>query len=84
MLYSPQEHTELTPQHYTNLIATGYRYMEFLGYLDSEEAVGMMFLLFKPLRLKPEGLELLEIDAPMIRNMVHNNPGAAIFIEKDY
>ena len=84
MQYVPAEHAELTPQHYENLMATGYRYMEFMGYLEVEDPVGLILVLYKPIRLKTDGQDLLSIDAPVIKNLVYNNPSMAIFIEKNY
>lgn len=59
MQYSADQYVELTPQHYVNLIATGFRYMEFLGYLEAEEQVGMILALYRPVRLKGEGQDFI-------------------------
>ncbi|HRO43206.1 MAG TPA: hypothetical protein PL009_10255 [Flavipsychrobacter sp.] len=84
MNLSLKDHVELTPQHYENLVATGYKYMEFIEYLETPEAVGMLLVLYKPIRLKTDGQELIEIDDPMILNLVYSNSSIAIFIQKDY
>jgi hypothetical protein len=84
MRYSEHEHTELTPQHYENLVATGYKFMEFLCYLETEQETGMILTLYKPLRLELSGQNVLPIDDPMIRNLMYANPSIAIFIERDY
>jgi|GEM_PF-3195320 len=84
MQYSADQHVELTPQHYVNLIATGFRYMEFLGYLEAEEQVGMILALYRPVRLKGEGQDFISIEDPLVKNLVYTNESIAIFIERNY
>lgn len=84
MQYSADQYVELTPQHYVNLIATGFRYMEFLGYLEAEEQVGMILALYRPVRLKGEGQDFISIEDPLVKNLVYTNESIAIFIERNY
>jgi len=84
MEFSLAHHIELTPQHYENLVATGFSHLEFLGYLETNEAVGILLALYRPMRGNCDGQDLISITDPMIINLVYSNPSIAIFIEKDY
>jgi hypothetical protein len=85
MEFNSQLHQELTEQHYQNLIALGYIFMESQGYLEMEEVIGTTAFLFKPLRIRPQGtVEIFETTDVFIEKLVKGLDSMLIFIERNY